>query len=219
MSTSQRCIINQSMEKIRTPLIVIISVLIGIFGYMTYQSMTSKSTAPTETNLENIPVSSPTVSAVTPTTSTDNSWEKYSSVPLGFSINHPADLSPTKQAETIVFYKQGPSQGGETEFYDGISLTFGSGMYDGNFESLVNTKLQEVKDWPTYVSSTEIKALTLAGKEAYSFEAVTMGKATYYFIKKNQTEYFEIVDATNDPTNQEFKDIVSQMLTSLKINE
>jgi len=208
------------MEKIKTPLIIIISMLVGIFGYLTYQSMTSKPTQSTvPANYENSPSNSPTGSSLVPTTSSNNSWEKYSSIPLGFSINHPADLAPKKQEETIVFYKQGPSQRDETEFYDGIDLTFSSGTYNGDFYSVASQKLQEVKDWPTYVSSAEIKALALAGKEAYSFEAVTMGKAVYYFIKKNSNEYIEIANSTNDPTNQGFENIVSQMLTSLKINE
>ncbi len=208
------------MEKIRTPLIIIISVLIGIFGFMTFQSMTSKSSKPIETiTVQPTAASSlPSESPASPTTSSNNSWEKYSSVPLGFSIDHPADLPPKKQDETIVFSKWGPSQKEATEFYDGINLTFSRGTYSGDFYSVASQKLQEVKDWPTYVSSTEIKALALAGKEAWSFEAVTMGKGVYYFIKKSNNEYIEIANSTNDPTNQGFENIVSQMLTSLKVD-
>ena len=214
------------MEKLRTPLIVVISILIGIFGFLTYQSMVKKPTtenaiqimptsAPTRPEDTSLPVSTEMVAS--PTLSQNNSWITYSCVPLGFSINHPADLEPKKQAETISFSKWGPSQGAETEFYDGISLTFSGGMYVGNFDAFVNRKLQEVKEWLSYVSSTEPKALVMAEKEAWSFEAVTMGKAIYYYVKKNENLYLEIIDATNDPTSQGFKDIVSQMLSTLKI--
>jgi len=208
------------MEKIRTPLIIVVGILIVVFGYITYQSMTNKPSIPvtSEKKITEPSIASEAVVLLSPTESLQTDWETYSSIPLSFSISHPSDLLPKKQSETIVFSKWGPSQKEDTEFYDGLQLTLSFGSYDGAFESLVNQKLEEIKDWPTYVSSTDIKALTLADKEAYSFEAITMGKATYYFIKKSPTEYFEIIDATNDPTDQGFKEIITKMLISLKLN-
>jgi hypothetical protein len=206
------------MEKIRTLLIIIVSILIGVFGYMVYQSTINKPLVPAQNKIIEPSVTSEPIISPLQAEPSQITWPTYSSTPLGFSINHPDDLQPKKQEETIVFSKWGPSQKEATEFYDGISLTFSAGFYNGTFESLVNQQLEEVKNWPTFVSATNIKALVMAGKEAYSFEAVTMGKATYYFIKKNQTEYFKIVDATNDPTSQGFNEVITRMLESLKLN-
>ena len=204
------------MEKVRTSLIILVIIGIGIFAYLTIAPFVEKKSE--TSSIDSQSTQQQQVSPVSSSTTTStNSWKTYSSTPLGFSISHPSDLEPIKQDETIVFSKWGPSQKEETEFYDGISLTLSAGFYNGAFESLVNQQLEEIKNWPTYVSSSEIKALSLAGKEAYSFETVTMGKATYYFIKKNQTEYFKIVDATNDPTNQGFDTIISRMMSSLQI--
>lgn len=206
------------MEKVRTILIIIVSILIGVFGYIIYQSMGGN---PPVSITEN-KVIEPTITAVptvlpSQTESTQSALKTYSSIPLGFSIDYPPELEPIKQGETIVFSKWGPSQKKDTEFYDGLNITFSAGSYSGSFETFVNQQLEEVKNWPTYVSSTNIKALVLAGKEAYSFEAVTMGKASYYFIKKSPTEYFKIIDATNDPTNQGFANTIKQMLGSLEV--
>jgi len=57
----------------------------------------------------------------------------------------------------------------------------------------------------------------MAGKEAWSFEAVTMGTATYIFVKRNQTEYLEIINSTKDPTGQGFEAIVEKILRSLEL--
>lgn len=216
------------MDKLRTPLIIIICILIVIFGFLAVQTFLK--TSPIRTNvLPNKPTSTftnPNNSSPTsfsgenpsPAPPSTISYVTYNNIPLGFSISHPEDIPPQKQGETMVFSKAGPSQKPETEFFDGLSLTINGGVYSGDFKKVADQKLAEVKDYPTFVSSTGLKALALAGKEAWSFTAETMGKSTYYFIRQEGNRYLEIIDTTIDPTGQGFEDIVSQMLSSLKVD-
>lgn len=222
------------MEKLRTSAIIVLSILIGIFGYLTYNSLftnlssdqnkklntNTQSTQPQEA--ANVPIATQEIQTDIPTIPSSlapsNNWQKYTCVPLGFSITHPADLNPQKQGETIVFSKWGPSQKEGTEFYDGISLSFSSGFYNNIFDNVVRQKLQEATDWPNYVSSTDPQALTMSNREAWIFEVVSMGKSKYIFVKKSDTEYLEIVDSTKDPTRQGFENTVTQMLDSLQID-
>jgi hypothetical protein len=156
---------------------------------------------------------------VSPTTSIESveAWPVFISQVLNFSIKRPPDMEPMEENNMVAFSKWGPSQKEGTGFYDGIGLSFETGNYSGSFSALVNEKLQEIKDWPTYESSTEPEAIIMAGKEAWSFEAVTMGTATYIFVKRNQTEYLEIINSTKDPTGQGFEAIVEKILRSLEL--
>lgn len=219
------------MEKIRTILIVIVLIAIGFFGYLTYQTTftqpviktTPTTAAPTQETVQQqpdlslTPIISRPITPVNPTDTIQKSWKIYTSVPLGFSINHPNDMEPIKQGETIVFTKTGPAQKEGTEFFDGISLTFSTGGYNNDLYAAVNKELNKMKEWPTYESSTEIKSVSYAGKNGYSFSVKAMGSHTYIFLPRTNYEYLIITNTTADATGQGYEKIVSQMLSSLWI--
>lgn len=215
-----------------TVLIVIVSILIGMMSLMTYNAFREKPLSDQKTTKETKEIKkitlptgkiieetiiTPSVSSSSSNDENNSSWQKYTSIPLGFSINHPADVLPQKQGEKIVFSKWGPSQIEGSEFFDGISLSFSAGNYTSGFDDAVNRKLQEVKDGPAYVTSSKIQTETIANHDARSFETLTMGKSRYLYIDKGHGEYLEIIDSTVDPSHQGFTTTVSQMLDSLQI--
>jgi len=208
------------LEKIRTALIIVVLIGIGICAYFVLAPLLERK-AVVPASLSQPSSQTPDQGSVRPTDTQDTAaldWVIYENTPLGFSITHPADLPPQEQAETIVFSKWGPSQQRGTEFYDGISLIFENGQYEGSFLSLVQGELAKTKEWPTYESSTDLEAVAVAGREAWSFKVVSMLESTYIYIKKNDHEFFRISNNTQDPTDQGFEQIVDRMLDSLQLN-
>lgn len=208
------------VEKVRTFLIIVVLVGIGICSYFILAPLLEPKTD--IRNYPNQPVSQDANNEVLDPTgvsdTTSGNWTTYENTTLGFSITHPIDLPPEKQSETIVFSKWGPSQKVGTGFYDGISLIFESGFYNGTFSSFVENEQQNTQEWPTFESVSDLRTLTMAQREAWGFDVIAMGEHTYFYVKKDSQEYLKITNNTQDPTGQGYKQIVDQMLNSLEFN-
>jgi len=207
------------LDKVRTALIIVVLIGIGICAYFVLAPLLEQKT--TTPGLEQQTSPDTINKTIAPTDTSDTAaldWIIYENAALGFTITHPVDLTPEEREETIVFAKWGPSQKENTGFYDGINLILDQGQYEGSFLSLVQSELAKMKEWPTYESSTDLEAVAVAGREAWSFKVVSMIESTYTYIKKNDHEYFRITNNTQDPTNQGFAQIVEQMLESLDLN-
>lgn len=145
------------------------------------------------------------------------SWMTYQSSEHQFSLMHPPEISPEAIEDGIVYLSLwGPTQREDTEFYDGISLSFNSGSLEGeDLRSFVDAKLAEMRE--TAEIKEEVQETTLDSLSGYKFTAEGLGVFTYYYLQRGEDSYLEIVDGTVDPTGEGFAEVVELILSSLEL--
>jgi len=154
---------------------------------------------------------------LTPATdlNTDN-WLSYSNKELGFSIKYPTTLNKKEgEGSPVAFSVWGPTQEPDTEFYDGINISFNKETYEGttSFESFINTQLETEKEIAESVSQP--LPVTIGGKSAFRVDIVGMGTYTNYYIPLDASYYLLISVMAPDPTGQGYEAIVNKMLESI----
>lgn len=155
----------------------------------------------------------------TPTATPDPTagWQTYLNNEIGFSIKYPSDLEPKEDevSKIVTFVKFGPTQKEGTEFYDGISMSIKTGNLGG--KTLKEFADSVAKGDPTSVVVSGPEMVYIAGISAYKLTIRGLGEFDYYYFQKGADGYIEIVDNSQDPAEQGFIEIVTQMLESLKI--
>jgi len=143
-------------------------------------------------------------------------WLSYSNKELGFSIKYPSTLNKKEgEGSPVAFTVWGPTQEPETEFYDGINISFNKEIYEGtsSFESFINSQLEIEKEIAESVS--EIFPVAIGGKSAYRVDIVSLGTYSNYYIPLDASYYLLISASAPDPTGQGYAVIVNKMLESI----
>ncbi len=182
--------------------------------------------------LQKQPVSQPIVSNTTPTTiptsetimeESVSDWKTYSDPAKGFTIKYPNDMTlnnndyKTKN-DSITLVKWGPSQSGDSELYDGISLTFVKiNLGNRNLDDYVSTEIESSKANADILNGKT--AITVNGIEGYTYTSQGLGVHKYIYLPLDSTSAIKIVDSTVDPGKLGFSDTVDKILSTLKFTD
>lgn len=145
-------------------------------------------------------------------------WKTYTSEKHGFTIKHPEDvLVRDVGTDGVNFFKVEPSQAQNTEFYDGISLTINSSQLFGKLQDIAGQKMNEFAQHGEIVLT--LQPIRVGALSGYTFKGEGVGKVTYIFLPKGPEQYIQIVDATQDPKNLGFNQVVTTMLSSITVTQ
>jgi hypothetical protein len=141
-------------------------------------------------------------------------WTVYENKDKGFSVKHPNDLKPEMLPDgDIAITKFGPTQKGETEFYDGINIAFRTEPMEGKtlLEAIEpNKKIAEELSGNKIVTK-EITLNQVKGLE-YKYEGYD-----YIYLPRKNGWFLEITDMSKDPGKIGYENIVQNILSSIKI--
>ncbi len=145
-------------------------------------------------------------------------WETFSSEEIGFSIEYPSDINISRMEDTVVMTKQGPTQRQNTEFYDGISLSFSSGpLGERSLREFAEEEAIGYRQQPVVDEVSNLRFVTINDISGYSFDVVSLGERTYIYLPQGEDRYLQIINATVDPANQGFSETVNLMFSTLRI--
>ncbi len=147
-------------------------------------------------------------------------WETYRDEDLGISIRYPPEMTVEQDAEGpadvgVSLTRWGPTQERDTELFDGISISIRRGMHEDTLQSFVEDRMESARN----VGSIRepLSTTTLAGREAHTFTADTLGVYTHYYLSAGPQEYLQVSVLHPDPTGQGFAETVRRILDSLQI--
>lgn len=142
-------------------------------------------------------------------------WETYTSYKLGFSLQYPKHMKLEERDNVVYLTVWGPTQRTETEFYDGISLSFSYGP-------LGNRSLKEYVDIHAQHSTTGAEILippaiiVIIGISGYSYRVRGAGDFSEIYLPFGSDGYFRIIDGTADPTGKGFQKTVNEILSTFR---
>lgn len=208
-------------------LIVIIVVLIVIagVGYVLYtrQNNASENTLNPQTSVPTSVIEEivPTGTSMNDIMAGGNSYRD----PAGtFAFLYPTDYKfDTQNNDMIVrVHKQGPTQQGQTELYDGAMVTFEKIDLKGQ---TLNAWLDNEIKMMTENGMTEItqpkKEITLNGFPGYSYSARGLGEFQFLVIQKDTSSpnAIRISALVSDPTKAGFQEQVDQIFASISLQK
>ncbi|HVZ11276.1 MAG TPA: hypothetical protein VG941_02595 [Candidatus Paceibacterota bacterium] len=162
---------------------------------------------------DSIVAESPSISAI-PSVNTSG-WKPYSNSSVGFSVSYDPTLTVRENdASSVQFYAWGPTQRGQTELYDGISLEVRRVAAD-SFEDYVAQQMDQFKNLGGVV--IPLHTVTFNGIQGKSFTGSGLGGATEIFIALDASHLIEISYFAPDPGGLGFEEVVQAMLATFKL--
>lgn len=125
-----------------------------------------------------------------------------------------------KEENIIHLSLWGPSQEKDTEFYDGISLSFSMSLQIGNttLKDYVDQKIAESKQFGEILKPRS--EITINGIKGYTYTSEGLGIfQNIYLQSPDKACTVEIVNATYDPTNQGYQQTVDQIFSTFKFTK
>jgi len=144
-------------------------------------------------------------------------WKSYTSDL--FEIKYPKDITAENDGKTLILSKTGPSQKANTEFYDGILLRIDPVDATGlSPQSYIQKQIDKTNEGGTGEIIVEPSQTTLGDYEAWTYTVSGLGVHTYTYIQTNdESVLIQIINSTNDPSNQNFRDITDTILSTFKL--
>ncbi len=148
-----------------------------------------------------------------------STWITYSNNNLPYIFKYPDNLSLEEgNMLKLVFF--GPTQIKNSEMYDGIffmiSLPFE--LENLSLEAYVDNHIAESTENADIIKDKE--EVIINGLHGYSYSSLGLGISRYTFLQsENKTWTVEIVDATEDPGNLGYNQVVDQILSSFEFIE
>jgi hypothetical protein len=141
-----------------------------------------------------------------------------------FTFLYPNDYKFDVQnnGQVIRVYKQGPTQQGQTEMYDGIIVTFEKiDLKNESLSSWIDNELKTIKANGDSIITQPKKPITLHGYPGFSYAARGLGEFIYLVIQKDLSSpnALRITTMVTDPTNSGFQKQADQILASLHIQK
>jgi hypothetical protein len=195
-------------------LIIFALIALGAAGVFAYKYFQAK-----KTSLPEKPT--PTIyPALKPTETPSPEWLTYTNENLCYTFSYPQEVSFQERPEEKIFHLSlwGPSQKQETEFYDGISLSFSYPLSIGetSLKDYVDGQIEDAKQFGEIVKPLE--PVVINGINGYSYTLQGLGTfKNIYLQSSDKTCTVQITDATSDPTNQGYSGTVNKILSSFKI--
>ncbi len=146
-------------------------------------------------------------------------WKTYSSAQVGYSFRYPSYVELTEENVVRLSF-WGPTQQANTEFYDGISLSFSLPF------TIEGLSLEDYVDQQITMSrengeiETSKTPISINNNQGFSYVVSGLGSFKYIYLQSPNNEWVvEIVDSTVDPTNQGYIDTVQQILNSFQFEK
>lgn len=148
-------------------------------------------------------------------------WQTFRSVEHHFSLSYPPGIEPETHPDGVVNFSQwGPTQKANTEFYDGLSLSFTSGLYSQESLGLfVQLEADKLLDEPVVEKVGPVEPVNLGPYSGWQFEITVMGTRTNLYLPAGPGRFLKITNATQDPTGQGFQQTVGQILKTLSLTQ
>lgn len=194
-------------------------IALGIAGFFAYQNYNLKQQEPQvqPTPAPEISITSPTPTTNLPTPTPDQSadWKTYST--STYQVKYPNDLTVREEeASTLILSKWGPTQKEDTELYDGIAVSFQPFEIPNiDLEAYVRLKIQETEAEGNAEVLSGPTQITIGDHVGFTYTAQGLGIHKYiYFQSADKVMLVEIIDSTNDPTEQGFQQIVDKIIST-----
>lgn len=205
------------MKKIKYFLIPIFTLALGGIGYVYYLYQTKYRIAlPPDSITNPVITSTPTVNPGSKKTLPED-WEIYTSQKYGFQIGHPNEIEISSNPDDgVKLLLSGSTQAEASELTDGILLMVKSGAYDNeNLKEFVESKVSSIKEEPITQNVSDIEEAKIDSLTGYKFNMSGFGQSTYYYFEKGSNKYLRVIEIVQDPTNQDYQEIVDQILITL----
>ena len=155
---------------------------------------------------------------VSPTTTVQEdalaNWKTFSNA--YFSFRYPPDvLLIEREASEVVLQKWGPTQKTDTEFYDGISISFQPFELPVTAEEYVKVKIEEVERNGIGEISESLKPIQVGAYSGVTFSVAGLGNYRTIVLKSPNVMILKITDSSNDPGQLGFSRVVDQILTTV----
>lgn len=137
-----------------------------------------------------------------------------------YSFLYPNDYKQDVQSNNMVrIYKNGPSQKGQTEMYDGVIMLFESVDLGGKtLEQWVDTAIQTATSSESTLKVPK-KSVTQNGYAGFTYTLEGLGETKYLVMRKNaqSTMAVSIAMGIFDPTNAGFQNEVNAILSTVQL--
>jgi len=196
-------------------LVIVALAAAGFFAYQNYQ-LKQKGSSGKETPTN----SAGTTTAPLPTPTPDllANWLTFSKESFCYSFKYPREVTFNDE-EIVRLSLWGPTQKQDTEFYDGLSLTFSDPLQVGNssLSDFVESKVAAVQTEGIAEVTKPKEAILINGLNGFTFTIKGLGTfQNIYLQSPDKSCTVEITNATVDPTNQGFQEIVDKILSTFK---
>ncbi len=217
-------------------LVALLVVFLGVIGFLIYQNYQLRQERqgwnesveePVLLTATGVPspiasattVLSPTVTMVpspVPTVDIMSGWSAYSDNDSCYTFKYPKEVVFKMQGDIRHLSLFGPTQKQDTEFFDGISVSFSAPMViNTTLLDYVDSKIEESKQFGEILKPRE--QIVVNGITGYTYTTEGLGVfKNIYLQSMDKSCTVEITDATVDPTSQGYQEIVDKILTSFK---
>ncbi len=151
-----------------------------------------------------------------PTGSIPTDWKLYSSDAIGFSVYYDPSLTLQEDSKTDVrFYKQGPTQRGQTEMYDGLIVSMRKVSVPNGGQVYIDDQIEQYKNVGNITDPLHDGKLNGISVKEYS--ASGLGDSKMIFVPIDNQTLLEVSYMAPDPTNAGFQKVVDSMLSTFKL--
>jgi hypothetical protein len=163
-----------------------------------------------------LPSPSPKTS-ITPN-NTNQDWNTYKNKNVAFTFKYPSEATLT-QENKIHLSLWGPTQKKDTEFYDGISLSFSLPfkISELSLKEYAEKQFNKSSQNPDSQIISPLKEIVINNKKGYTFKTSGLGEFQYIYLQSENKQWtVEIINASNDPTSQGFQKTVDTILSTFE---
>lgn len=143
-------------------------------------------------------------------------WKLYSSDTIGFSMYYDPSLTLQEDSKTDVrFYKQGPTQRGQTEMYDGMIVSIRKVSVDDGGQVHIDDQIEQYKNVGNI--TVPLHESTLNGISVKEYSASGLGDSTIIFVPVDNQILLEVSYMAPDPTSAGFQKTIDLMLSTFSL--
>jgi len=201
------------MNKLKSISLLILIILVGLVGY--YIGNNNKIVKnENKVILPTAAIINEATKVIEPTT-IKQELLSYENKEKGFLLKYPKSVVfKENEDKSISFEIWGPSQKEDTEFYDGLAISLKALPLKGKtILEIVNENIKGSEEvWGETIDQAE-KAI-LGGVEGLTYKA---GNHQYYYLPLKNNLYLELLNFTQDPSNQGYIKMAEIIINSLII--
>ncbi len=197
--------------------LLIALVIAGFFSYQNYQlkkeAISKKDTV--TPSLTPVPTEVP---SPTPEIDLTVDWFTFTKENFCYSFKYPQEITFNDE-DVIRLSSLGPTQKKDTEFYDGLSLTFSLPLGIGNLSlnDYVDGQIEEIENGGLAEIVNPKEAILINGINGYTYTVQGLGKFQNIFLQSpDKTCIVKITNSTVDPTDQGYQKTVDKIFSTFK---
>jgi len=205
----------------------VILIAIGAIGFLRMNqesgdaASTNESQMATSTADPNEPIWSPTTDGTDSLSAGGSSFSDPEGV---YTFLYPNDytLDTQNNGQYTRIYKQGPTQRGQTEMYDGVLMVFELIDLQGkSLEDWVDTRIQDSTADGTIEVTQPKTATTLQSYPGFTYEVRGLGSSTHLVVQKDgeSNNAVDITFLVADPEGVGFQGEVDRVLSTLELHK